>query len=58
MIMPDDIEGPMSACNHQLHAANQAIEVARERVATANSVTLAGNLATPKAVKTRHEPEP
>jgi wobble nucleotide-excising tRNase len=47
----------IATINHRLAEANQAIEVARERVATANSVTLADDLAKLRAVKARHEPQ-
>jgi wobble nucleotide-excising tRNase len=47
----------ITAINRRLHDANQAIAVARERVATANSAALADDLARHKAVKARHEPE-
>lgn len=47
----------ISTINQQLQEANQAIEVARERVATANPATLANDLARLKVVKARHEPE-
>ena len=40
----------------RLQAANQAIGVAKERAATANSQVLAADLARLKAVKARHEP--
>lgn len=47
----------IATINRQLHGANQAIEVAKERVATANSTALADDLARLKAIKARHEPE-
>jgi wobble nucleotide-excising tRNase len=42
--------------NERLQLANQAIGVARERAATANSNVLAQDLARLKATKARHEP--
>jgi len=47
----------IAAINRQLQDANHAIEVAKERVTTANSTVLADDLARLKAVKARHEPE-
>jgi thioredoxin reductase (NADPH) len=47
----------ISIISQQLQEANQAIEVAKERVATANSAALANDLARLKVVKARHEPE-
>lgn len=46
----------ITAINRQLQGANQAIEVAKERVATANSAALADDLARLKAIKARYEP--
>jgi wobble nucleotide-excising tRNase len=45
----------IATINGRLREANQAIEVARERVATANSTALAEDIARLKAVKARHE---
>jgi wobble nucleotide-excising tRNase len=47
----------IATINQRLHGANQAIGVARERAATANSTLLADDLARLKATKARHEPE-
>lgn len=46
----------ITTINHRLQEANQAIGVAKERAATANSTILAGDLAKLKAVRSRHEP--
>ena len=47
----------IATINGRLREANQAIEVAKERAATANSTVLAEDVARFKAVKARHEPE-
>jgi wobble nucleotide-excising tRNase len=47
----------IAAINQQLQDANRAIDVAKERAATANSAVLADDLARLKATKVRHEPE-
>jgi wobble nucleotide-excising tRNase len=46
----------IATINQRLQDANHAIEVARERAATANSTVLAQDLARLKATKARHEP--
>jgi wobble nucleotide-excising tRNase len=46
----------IATINLRLQEANQAIGVAKERAATANSQILAGDLAGLKAIKARHEP--
>jgi wobble nucleotide-excising tRNase len=46
----------VTAINRQLHEANRAIDVAKERVATANPAVLENDLARLKAIKARHEP--
>jgi wobble nucleotide-excising tRNase len=47
----------IAGVNEQLRQANQAIGVAKERVATANMGALAQDLARLKATKARHEPQ-
>jgi wobble nucleotide-excising tRNase len=49
--------GTITTINQRLQEANQAIGVAKERAATANSAVLAADLARLKAVKARHAPE-
>jgi wobble nucleotide-excising tRNase len=46
----------ITTLNQRLREANQAIGVAKERAATANSTVLADDLARLKAVSARHEP--
>lgn len=46
----------IATINQRFQEANQAIGVAKERAATANSQILAGDLARLKAVRARHEP--
>jgi wobble nucleotide-excising tRNase len=46
----------ITTINHRLQEANRAIDIVKERSATANSQTLAGDLARLKAIKARHEP--
>jgi wobble nucleotide-excising tRNase len=46
----------ITAINRRLQEANQAIGVAKERAATANSTVLADDLARLRAVRARHEP--
>lgn len=46
----------IATLNQRLQETNQAIGVAKERVATANSTVLAADLARLKAVKARHTP--
>jgi wobble nucleotide-excising tRNase len=46
----------IATINGRLGAANQAIDVAKERVATANSAALAEDVARLKAVKARYDP--
>jgi len=46
----------ISTMNERLQKANQAIGVAKERAATANSTVLPDDLARLKAVRSRHEP--
>ncbi len=46
----------ITSINRRVHEANQAIEVAKERAASANSTALADDLARLKAIKARHEP--
>jgi len=45
----------IATINQRLRETNRAIGVAKERAATANSTTLAGDLARLKAIKARHE---
>jgi wobble nucleotide-excising tRNase len=53
----DTHRATIAALNRQLQDANRAIGVVREQVATANPITLVGDLARLKAIKARHTPE-
>jgi len=46
--------GMIATLNQRVREANQAVDVAKERAATANSTVLAADLARLKAVKARH----
>jgi wobble nucleotide-excising tRNase len=52
----DAHQGSIATLNRRLREANQAIDVAKERAATANSTVLATDLARFKAVRARHTP--
>ena len=45
----------ITAINQRLQEANQAIDIAKERAATANAAVLANDLARLKAVRSRHD---
>lgn len=48
--------GTIATVNQRLGEANQAVDVAKERAATANSTVLAADLGRLRAVKARHAP--